>query len=62
MDFIWFSYGTLPTISNPYDAIYCLSIVLSMGKISISQKTILFPYMGMIWAMGMVWVDCYGKE
>lgn len=34
----------------------------SMGKIRISLKSILFPYLGMIWAVGMVWDDCYVKE
>ena len=58
-----FLYGTLPTISNTYDAMYCLSIVLSMGKIRISLRSIPFPDMGMInWAMGMVWDDCHAKE
>ena len=70
MDFIGFCYGTLPTISNPYVTIYCLSIVSSMGKIHISWKSILFPYMGTRWAMGMVWelksvpyqTHIYGKD
>ena len=64
MDFIWFWYGTWPTISNLYDAIYCLSIVLSMGNWYKLCKNSYHFYVWKwsIWAMGMVWDDCHAKE
>ena len=46
-----------------YDAMFCLSIVLSMEKIYVfRKKSIPFPYMRMIQGMGMVWDDFHANE
>ena len=47
MDFIWFSYGTLHTVSNPYDAIIKLPLYcLISGKDTYFVKILIIPIYG----------------